>query len=228
MSLFSFGILVIWVRVPSGIMLTVTIKDTNYGDTVKNFMIVVLVVIILGLGGWVIYDKTNSNTESTSQSTTDATTQSTTQPKSSNTLDLSNKGLTQVGPDIYNKTNTTVLILSNNNIQSLPSEMGRMTKLETFKINHNRLDGSLIGEIRMMPLVTLDVSYNNMTGMPAEIGQLNKLQTLDYSYNHITGLPNELANLKNTLKEFNLTGNPLSQDTINKLKSELPNTTIIF
>lgn len=194
----------------------------------KNFIIVVLITFVLGLGGWVIYDKTKSSSPSHSSGSGTETTQSTVQPESSNTLDLSNKGLTKVGPDIYNKTNTTVLILSNNNIQSLPSEMGKMTKLETFKIDHNRLDGSLIGEIRMMPLVALDVSNNNMTGMPAEIGQLNKLQTLNYSYNHITGLPNELANLKNTLKELNLTGNPLSQDTINKLKSELPNTTIIF
>lgn len=67
-----------------------------------------------------------------------------------------------------------------------------------------------------------------MTGMPAEIGQLNKLQSLNYSYNNITGLPNELENLKSTLKEFNLTGNPLSPDTLEKLKEMLPNTKIIF
>jgi Leucine-rich repeat (LRR) protein len=60
------------------------------------------------------------------------------------------------------------------------------------------------------------------------IGQLNKLVSLNYSYNKITGLPNELANLKNNLKTFNLTGNPLSQTIINNLKAELPNTNIIF
>lgn len=67
-----------------------------------------------------------------------------------------------------------------------------------------------------------------MTGMPAEIGQLTNVETLNYSYNNISGLPNELANLKNILKEFNLTGNPLSQDKINKLRTQLPNTNIIF
>lgn len=193
----------------------------------KNGIIIILVIAVLGLGGWVVYDKTKSNTATTNSDST-TTTQSTEKPKSSSTLDLNDKGLTKVGPDIYNKTGTTTLILSNNSIQTLPSEMGKMTKLEVFKIDHNRLEGSLIGEIRMMPLKTLDVSYNNMTGMPAEIGQLNKLETLNYSYNKITGLPNELSNLKNYLKEFNLTGNPLSQDTIDKLKSELPNTNIIF
>ncbi|MCX6725550.1 MAG: hypothetical protein NTX80_03340 [Candidatus Saccharibacteria bacterium] len=107
--------------------------------------------------------------------------------------------------------------------------MGKMTNVVIFKIDHNMLDGSLIGEIRQMSrLKQLDVSYNNMTGMPAEIGQLSDLQTLDYSYNKIDGLPNELKNLKNNLLVFNLTGNPLTLDKINKLKGELPNTNIIF
>lgn len=194
----------------------------------KNAIIVILVAAVLCLGGWLVYDKVLSDNTSTTSDGTTTTTTSTKQPKSSNTLDLNDKGLTVVGSDVYNKTNTTVLILSNNNIQTLPSEMGRMTKLEEFKIDHNRLDGSLIGEIRKMPLKMLDVSYNNMTGMPAEIGQLNKLETLNYSYNKITGLPNELANLKNNLKEFNLTGNPLSQSTLDKIKAALPNTNILF
>lgn len=144
-------------------------------------------------------------------------------------LDFGNKGLTKVTYDVYDKKDTTELILSDNDIQSLPSEMGKMTNLVTLKIDHNVLEGSLIGEIRQMTkLRHLDVSYNDMTGVPAEIGQLYNLQILDYSYNKITGLPNELTNLKNNLKEFNLTGNPLSQDKIGKLKIELPNTDIIF
>ncbi len=192
----------------------------------KNTTIGVLIVIVLGLGGFVAYDRLKPTPADTDQS---SSSQSASQPKTANTLDLNGKGLTKVGSDVYGKTNTTTLILSNNSIQTLPSEMGKMTKVVVFKIDHNILDGSLIGEIRQMSqLQTLDVSYNNMTGMPAEIGQLSKLETLNYSYNKITGLPNELSNLKNTLKEFNLTGNPLSQDTLTKLKSALPNTNIIF
>lgn len=148
---------------------------------------------------------------------------------SSTVLDLSNKGLTTVTADIYNKTDTSQLILSNNNIKTLPSQIGRMTNVVVFKIDHNKLDGSLVGEIRQMSrLKELDVSYNNMTGVPAEIGQLSNLTTLNYSYNNLTGLPNELGNLKNNLRQLNLTGNPLSQTTLSKLKSELPNTNIIF
>ncbi len=192
----------------------------------KNFIIGILVVAILALGGWVIYDKTQPTASAPADTST--TSQTGSQTNSGNTLDYTGKGLTSVGPDIYSQTAANTLLLSNNSIRTLPSEMGKMTNLRVLKLDHNVLDGSLIGEVRLMPLTTLDVSYNSMTGMPAEIGQLNQLVTLNYSYNKITGLPNELANLKNNLKTFDLTGNPLSQDTINKLKTELPNTNIIF
>lgn len=191
----------------------------------KYFVGVLVTILIIG-GLFVGYNLGNYDTSDTPSS-----------PESSNTetssngvvLDLSNTGLTKVTSDIYVKTSTTDLILSNNSIKSLPSEMGKMTNVLIFKIDHNILEGSLIGEIRQMSkLKQLDVSYNNMTGMPAEIGQLSKLEILNYSYNNISGLPNELSNLKNNLKEFNLTGNPLSQEQINNLKTSLPNTTIIF
>ncbi len=192
----------------------------------KHTVVALLVVVVLAVGGWFVYDKTKShNTDSTSSSTSQSSNQSN---PSSDVLDYSNKNLTSVGPSIYNQTTATTLILSNNSIKTLPSQMGKMVNLQVLRLDHNLLDGSLIAEVRLMPLTTLDVSYNNMTGMPAEIGQLNKLQTLNYSYNRITGLPNELANLKNNLKTFNLRGNPLSQAAISSLKAELPNTNIIF
>lgn len=183
-------------------------------------------LLVIG-GGYFGYrvgtSRNSSNTPVASSTNSDTTTPNAT------ILDLSNKGLTKVTADIYNKTATTDLLLSNNSIKTLPSEMGRMTNLRVLKINNNILEGSLIGEVRQMSkLETLDVSNNNMTGMPAEIGQLSNLETLNYSNNKITGLPNELSNLKNNLKTFNLTGNPLSAEQISKLKASLPSTNIIF
>lgn len=191
----------------------------------RNWIIAVLIILVLGLGGWLIYNKTKSN-NTTSSSTASSNTPS--QSSTADVLNMSNQGLTAVGPNIYNQTTVTSLDLSYNNLKTLPSQMGKMTDLQELKLDHNLLEGSLIGEVRLMPLTTLDVSYNNMTGIPAEIGQLNKLVTLNYSYNKITGLPKELANLKNNLKTFNLTGNPLTTDQINQLSSELPNTNVIY
>ncbi len=194
----------------------------------KYFFGILIAVLVIG-GVFLGFNlgKNNKNDGGTSSNTsTNSVAKSSTNAK---VLDLSNTGLSKVTSDIYGKTGTTDLILSNNSIQTLPSEMGKMTNVVVFKIDHNLLGGSLIGEIRLMAkLKRLDVSYNQMTGMSAEIGQLNQLETLNYSYNKITGLPNELSKLRNSLKEFNLTGNPLSQDKINKLKTELPNTNIIF
>ena len=192
-----------------------------------------IIVIILIAGGLFLgfnLGKNDTNTSSnTSTSNSNGTTTTEKSSSSAKVLDLSNKGLTKVTSDVYSKTSTTDLILSNNSIRTLPSEMGKMTNVVIFRIDHNVLDGSLIGEIRQMSkLKQLDVSNNKMTGMPAEIGQLSNLETLNYSYNNIDGLPNELANLKNNLKEFNLTGNPLSQTQITKLKTTLPNTNIIL
>lgn len=190
----------------------------------KVFLVGVITTLVVGGSGWVVYDRfisSDSGTETTP-------TQPVNEREGTAVIDLRNKGLTKVGADIYNQTDTVELILSGNNLTSLPSEMGKMTKLEVLKLDHNRLEGSLIAEIRKMPLRVLDASFNNMTGMPAEIGQLTKLEKLDYSHNQITNLPNELANLRNNLKELNLSGNPLSPETISKLKADLPNTTITY
>ena len=189
----------------------------------KNTLRLLLIVLVIMTIAYVFYlGKNNSDTSSSSTSSTKSA-------SAIQVLDLSNKNLTQATADIYGKTATTELILSHNSIRTLPGEMGKMKNVVVFRIDHNLLDGSLIGEIRhMSQLRTLDVSDNNMTGVPAEIGQLSNLISLNYSNNHITGLPNELARLKNNLKEFNLTGNPLSKSQIETLKIALPNTTIIF
>jgi internalin A len=189
-----------------------------------KYLLGIIIVVLVAGGIFLGFNLGKKDTASNSGTT--ASTKSSTNVK---VLDLSNKGLTTVNSDIYSQTSTTDLILSNNNIRTLPSQMGKMTNVVTFKIDHNILDGSLIGEIRQMSkLKQLDVSYNKMTGMPAEIGQLDNLETLNYSYNNISGLPNELANLKSNLKIINLTGNPLSQTQITKLKTSLPNTNVIF
>ena len=183
-----------------------------------------MVIILLAGGTFLVFDRGKKATN-----IYPAPTYATKLSPDTKVLDLSNNELIKVTSSIYNQTGTTNLILSSNSIQTLPSEMGKMTNVVIFKIDHNILEGSLIGEIRQMSkLKQLDVSYNKMTGIPAEIGQLNYLETLNYSYNNISGLPNELANLKKNLKEFNLTGNPVSQSQINKLKDSLPNTNIIF
>ncbi|QQS65363.1 leucine-rich repeat domain-containing protein [Candidatus Saccharibacteria bacterium] len=183
----------------------------------KIFAGLMMVIVFTGFIFYVLSKKDNEQPNITSTTTA-----------SKGELNKAGQNLSQVSSEIYNQTDTMVLVFSNNSLKSLPSEMGRMVNLTTLKLDHNQLEGSLIGEIRQMQnLKILDASYNKMTGIPAEIGQLKNLQSLDYSYNQITDLPNELANLKN-LKLLNLTANPISTDKIQSLKAALPKTNIIF
>ena len=190
----------------------------------KNVVITTLIVALVVLGGWIVYDKSRYLVTGHLPSGSGQTQTGSTYGK---VLDYSHHNLTSVGPNIYNQADAAQLILSYNRLTSLPSQLGNMDRLQVLKVDHNQLQGALIAEVRKMPLVTLDASYNNMTGIPAEIGQLDHLQILNYSYNKINTLPNELANLRQ-LKTFDLTGNPLTAHQIAQLKAELPNTTIIF
>jgi Leucine-rich repeat (LRR) protein len=192
----------------------------------KKYLTVILIITVLLIGGWIIYDRTKHKS-TTANSYGSNSSQLNTAANGTAVLDYSHHNLTSINSDIYSQINATQLILSYNSLSSLPSQMGNMDKLQVLKVDHNLLEGSLIGELRKMPLISLDASYNNMTGVPAEIGQLSSLQTLNYSYNKITAFPNEMANIKQ-LKTLNITGNPLSSSTVSKLKTELPNTNIIF
>lgn len=121
------------------------------------------------------------------------------------------------------------LDLSGRRLGAVPSAIFKYTFLETLNLSNNELTGALPAEIRhLQNLKYLYASNNKMTGIPAEIGQLGKLEVLDYGYNYIDTMPNEIANLKNNLKKLILTGNPISSELQVVIKSELPNTEVIF
>ncbi len=125
-------------------------------------------------------------------------------PATGLTIDLSDKGLTEVPEYIFKETGTVTLNLSG-----------------------NKFTGALPGEIRHLEnLKTLDLSDNTFTGVPAEIGQLANLEILDLSGNPITGLPYELANLKN-LKVLDLSDTQYSAQDLEIIKKGLSGDIVI-
>ncbi|MBL8121204.1 hypothetical protein JNM87_00450 [Candidatus Saccharibacteria bacterium] len=76
-------------------------------------------------------------------------------------------------------------------------------------------------------LKVLVVTTTNMTAVPDEIGQMQSLQSLDLSYNNLNSLPASIKNLSDTLKELNISGNPMTRSEANYIKQMLPNTTVI-
>lgn len=122
-----------------------------------------------------------------------------------------------------------VIDLSKKNLTTLKTEFFNENKnCEDLNVSENDLTGALPAEIRLMSnLKMLNASNNNLTGIPAEIGQLKELEVLDLSNNNIDTMPNEIENLKDNLKILNIKGNKYSQDSIEKLKEQLPSTLIL-
>jgi internalin A len=107
------------------------------------------------------------------------------------TLDLSNKGITELPPEIGQLTQLTKLILWGNNLTVLPSEIGQL-----------------------IHLTELEIYMNQLTALPKEIGQLTQLTSLVLFDNRLTALPKEIDQLSNLegliLGDMVLGGNQLT------------------
>ncbi len=129
----------------------------------------------------------------------------TNQEEEAKDLDLSGQSLEKLNMSIFERKNLESLNVSNNNLSgALPSQIGNLRNLKY-----------------------LNASNNQFTGAPSELGQLTKLEILDLSNNELTGLPNELSNLVN-LKQLNLSGNQYSEQDLNIIRQNLPNTEFIL
>lgn len=171
-----------------------------YNACMGNFILLGLMLILVVFGGGYLFTKSGGETGEYRNAIHEAVNFG-----SSTVLDLSNKNLTDVPNDVFNRRTLVELNLS-----------------------HNLLDGALQAEVRhLQNLKVLNLSNNRFTGIPAEIGQLGQLEVLDVSHNNITGLPLELGNLKN-LKVLNLSGNDFSEYDLEKIQAQLPATTEII
>lgn len=102
-------------------------------------------------------------------------------------------------------------------------------QVKAFNVAHNNLTGALPAEIRKMErLETLNASDNGLTGIPAEIGQLDYIREIHFSNNNIDTYPNEFADIADTLKLLNLSGNNFREETRAQLRTLLPNTQVVF
>ena len=89
----------------------------------------------------------------------------------------------------------TVLDLSNKGLEELPPEIGALTGLKRLNVDHNRLT-ALPPEIgALTSLRVLSVFGNQLTSLPSEIGALTALQGLYVNDNQLTSLPSEIGAL---------------------------------
>ena len=135
-------------------------------------------------------------------------------------LDLKDKGLTILPPEIGRLTHLQKLDLSSsyawkkpetpNQLRELPPEIGQLHNLEWLDIKHNQL-AELPAEIEQLRnLSWLNLSHNQLAGLPPEIGQLRNLESLDLRRNQLAGLPPEIGQLRN-LYWLDLSHNQLAE-----------------
>ena len=147
-------------------------------------------------------------------------------------LDLSNKGLTVISPEMGRFGHLQYLILSGNQLHSIPSEIGdlinlkvlllasnqltslpqkidRLFNLQNLSIHNNRISSLPPGIVNLIHLNQLSLSSNRFTSIPQEIFRnLINLGMLSLEFNQLTSIPREIGALKK-LAYLCLDGNPL-------------------
>jgi Leucine-rich repeat (LRR) protein len=120
-------------------------------------------------------------------------------------LDLISKGITSLPESIGNHTKLLSLSLASNYLIRLPESIGALTNLRKLFLGRNKLQS-----------------------LPESIGYLTELKSLNLEHNKLESLPDSIANLTN-LEELVLTGNPISDEEMKRIKYELlPNTKFRF
>ncbi|MBI4647828.1 MAG: leucine-rich repeat domain-containing protein [Bacteroidia bacterium] len=123
-------------------------------------------------------------------------------------LDLSNKDISEIPPEIEKLTQIEYLDLSYNRLEHLPENLFKLVNLKTLLLTRNELVELPPAICLLQLLETLDISNNKLETFPAEIGKLENLISLDASFNKLAELPMELTNLL-SLRKLYLEENPL-------------------
>jgi len=115
-------------------------------------------------------------------------------------LDLSEKGLRRIPPEISNLENLTTLNLSFNKIMVIPDVIAQLSNLTTLYLNSNKI--MVIPDViaQLSNLTNLYLYGNKITSIPDEIAQLSNLTELFLFSNQITAIPDAIAQLSNLTK----------------------------
>ncbi len=118
-------------------------------------------------------------------------------------LNLLNKEIEELDPDIGKLIYLTELNLAQNKLKKLPKEIGQLSNLELLYLSGNQLES-----------------------LPSQIGELVNLKALLLNKNQLKALPKEIGKLKN-LKMLNVSDNKISEKDIEKIKELLPDCHVI-
>ncbi|KAI8880891.1 L domain-like protein [Backusella circina FSU 941] len=126
-------------------------------------------------------------------------------------LDLSNNHLNEIPESIGYLQNLQVLFLAKNQLTSLPDTIGYLSNLAELDLAHNQLRSitPCIGYLDKLKI--LAVEYNFISQLPPQIGSLKGLMALDLAMNPLKVLPSEVSQLP-FLRRIKLDGCPLESN----------------
>lgn len=153
-------------------------------------------------------------------------------------IEIKEKELTSVPPEIQYFEALSYLILQGNLLTSLPQEICKLKNLHILNVSHNQLT-CLPKGMRAMRLLKLDVSNNKIKELPRKLfgrkamgsfscshnqltsippGTLNRdIARVDLSHNQLTSLPSDIGGLKTLIID-------LSRNYLDSLPKEIGNT----
>ncbi len=113
-------------------------------------------------------------------------------------LNLANKDLNAIPPEIGQLEGLTFLNLANNPINSIPDEIGNLVNITTLALNASKLQNIPATIEKLINLEALHLSETFISTIPKEIGEFANLEYLDLENTPLlTTIPDEVCALKN-------------------------------
>lgn len=124
-------------------------------------------------------------------------------------LDLSNKRLKEIPPEVFELKYLQELVLDKNKLHELPAELLQLKNLQRLSVSHNHLEEFPAFVCNLKNLRHIDFSDNEISKLPDEIHRLQELEELILWSNVIGYYPGTLMRLTN-LKLLDLMHNEMS------------------
>ncbi|KAI9267798.1 hypothetical protein BY458DRAFT_194115 [Sporodiniella umbellata] len=124
-------------------------------------------------------------------------------------LNLTQRGIYTLTPNISLLTRLKKLDLSNNRLKELPEAIGYLYQLEQLSVANNSLSQLPDSLCHLSQLKDFELSNNQLTSITPSIGHLSRLQSLYLNRNQLTQLPFVLEGLTSLIL-LDLSHNPIS------------------